>query len=101
MRILKFAVNQQNIKKDGDFSGLVPGTKGYLFAEFHFSSDWSGCRIAASFFSNNGEYPVQVTGNRCEIPEEVLKGSRFLVQLTGIKNGFKIKTNKLLIRQEG
>lgn len=43
MRTLKFIVEAQNIKEDPncDFSGLVKGTKGYLYAEFIFrKSTW-------------------------------------------------------------
>ena len=31
MRILQFKVTGQNLSKDGDFSGIVAGTKGYLY----------------------------------------------------------------------
>ena len=39
MRTLKFIVEGQIIKQDPncDFSNLVPGTEGYLRAEFSFS----------------------------------------------------------------
>ena len=44
MRTLKFAVNAQRITSDPncDFSGIVPGTAGYLKAHFSFSPEWSG-----------------------------------------------------------
>ena len=29
MRILQFRINGQKLSKDGDFSGLIAGTKGY------------------------------------------------------------------------
>ena len=51
MRVLHFSVNEQNIKKSGDFSGIVKGSKGYLKAEFSFGSEWSRRKAAASFFS--------------------------------------------------
>ena len=34
MRILQFKVTGQNLSKDGDFSGIVAGTKGYLYTEY-------------------------------------------------------------------
>ena len=51
MRVLHFSVNEQNIKKSGDFSGIVKGSKGYLKAEFSFGSEWSRRKAAASFFT--------------------------------------------------
>lgn len=38
MRTLKFIVDEQIIRQDPncDFSNLVPGSKGYLQAYFHF-----------------------------------------------------------------
>lgn len=49
MRILQFRINGQKLSKDGDFSNLVAGTKGYLKAAFNFDEDWDGCRKAAVF----------------------------------------------------
>lgn len=49
MRILQFKVAGQNLSKDGDFSGIVAGTKGYLYTEYNFDSEWDGCRKAAVF----------------------------------------------------
>lgn len=40
MRILQFKVAGQNLSKDGDFSGIVAGTKGYLYTEYNFDSEW-------------------------------------------------------------
>lgn len=50
MRILQFKVTGQNLSKDGDFSGIVAGTKGYLHTEYNFDSEWDGCKKAAVFF---------------------------------------------------
>lgn len=47
MRILQFKVTGQNLSKDGDFSGIVAGTKGYLYTEYNFDSEWDGCRTVA------------------------------------------------------
>lgn len=99
-RILKFKVDSQTIQKDGDFSGLVRGSVGYLSAQFNFSSEWNGCKIAASFWANGKEYAVMLRHGMCEIPPEVLTQSRFYVQCTGMRQGFKIKSNKTLVRQD-
>ena len=51
MRTLKFIVEDQIIRPDPncDFSGLVPGTKGYLKAEFAFSKAWDEYVKVAGF----------------------------------------------------
>lgn len=99
-RILKFKVEGQTIQKDGDFSGLVRGSVGYLSAKFTFSDEWKGCKIAASFWANGKEYAVMLRQGMCEIPPEVLMHGRFYVQATGMRQGFKIKSNKTLVRQD-
>ena len=100
-RVLKFKVDKQVIKKEGDFSGIVKGSQGYLAAEFSFSPDWSGCKVAASFFSGEQEHAVPIIRNRCIVPDDVTDADYFRVQVVGIKNGQIIKTNKVLVRQEG
>lgn len=101
MRILKFIVNGQSLMQDPacDFTGLISGTRGYLHAAFEFDSEWTGCRVAASFFSLDKEYPVIVENSRCEIPEQALNFQDFYVQLTGIRDGYKITTNRQIVRQ--
>lgn len=51
MRVLKFIINGLKLTKDPqcDFSGIVPGTKGYLKAEFKFNEDWYTCKKMAVF----------------------------------------------------
>ena len=71
MRILQFQINGQKLSKDGDFSGLIAGTKGYLYVAYNFDREWDGCRKAAVFsFARHGralagESPehAQVVGN--------------------------------------
>ena len=36
MRTLQFKVIGQSLSKDGDFSGLIAGTKGYLYTAYNF-----------------------------------------------------------------
>ena len=101
MRVLNFKVDQQIIKKDGDFSNIVKGSSGYLTAQFLFSPDWSGLKVCASFFTNGQEYAVPIVKNHSVIPDQVTTEDYFRVQVCGIKNGQIIKTNKVLVRQEG
>lgn len=95
-RFLKFNVIGQKISKDKlcDFSKIVKGTSGYLYANFSFSKEWKGCKVAASFYCLNKEYAVPVINSQCEIPKEALIWNNFEVKLTGIKENFKITTNK-------
>lgn len=106
MRTLKFIVDGQTIKLDPgcDFSGLVPGSSGYLQAEFSFSQDWSGAVKIAGFYSVLGrEFPPQILndGKTCIIPAEALKKKTFKVQVVGKKNDTIIRTNKLAVSQNG
>lgn len=106
MRVLRFIVNDQFIEKDPncDFSGLVPGTKGYLTAEFIFSKEWDGFFKVAAFYSALGtEYPPQVLedGKTCLIPEEALKKRFFRIQIIGRKLETRLKTNMVAVNQNG
>lgn len=106
MRTLKFIVDGQTIKPDPncDFSGLVPGTSGYLLAEFSFSSEWANCTKVVGFYSNLGhEYPPRVLadGKTCVVPFEALEKRIFKVRVIGKRNDFKIQTNKVAVCQDG
>lgn len=109
MRTLRFIVNDQIIEQDPkcDFSGLIPGTEGYLQAEFVFSPEWNGCVKVAAFYSSFGkEYPPQVLkdGKTCTIPAEALKKQVFKIQVLGERKGVNYKkliTNKVAVSQNG
>lgn len=109
MRTLKFIVNRQNVKPDPDcdFSGLVPGTEGYLKAEFSFSQEWTGCKKVVAFWKKttitSHECPPQILedGRTCIIPAEALTGTNFEIQIIGKKDGLKLVTNKLIVMQDG
>lgn len=106
MRTLKFIVNDQTIAKDPNcnFDGLVPGSEGYLQAEFSFSSEWNGCRKVAAFYSRFGkEYQPQMLedGKTCMIPTDAIKKAYFKIQVLGKKDNVGLVTNKLEIHQNG
>lgn len=105
MRTLVFSVKGQRLtqKPTCDFTGIVPGTVGYLRAQFEFDSDWDGCNIAASFFNDKQEeeWAFPVKDNVCMIPAEVLNGYIFYVSVTGKRKDYKILSNKLMVRQGG
>lgn len=104
MRQLIFTVKEQTLEKNKktSFNGIVAGTAGYLGAKFIFYGNaWSNCKKAASFWTNGVEYPVLLDDNSsCVIPKEILAGDRFEVSLTGLKEGYIIKTNRIEVTQE-
>lgn len=106
MKTLRFIVDDQIIREDPscDFSGLTPGSSGYVTAKFIFSSEWRGFTKVAAFYSPLGfEYPARLLydGETCVIPFEALKKRVFKVQVIGQKDDVKIKTNKLAVSQNG
>lgn len=106
MRTLKFIVTDQIIKQDPncDFSGLVPGTEGYLQAEFVFSKEWNGCTKVATFWSAMGkEYPPQILkdGKTCVIPAEALAKRKFNIGVVGKRKDYKILTHTVAVCQNG
>ena len=103
MRILKFIVSGQQIKKDPscDFSGIVAGTKGYLEVSFKFSDEWKGCKKAVVFNGLGREYPAPLINGKCEIREEVLALKKFSLKIVGERDGYRITTNKVEVLQDG
>lgn len=109
MRTLRFIVNDQIITQDPycDFSGLVPGTEGYIQAHFSFSQEWRGCVKVASFYSALGkEYEPQILkdGETCMIPAEALAKQVFKIKVTGqdmFPTTKKLVTNKVTVTQNG
>lgn len=93
MRILQFRINRQKLSKDGDFSNLVAGTKGYLKAAFNFDEDWDGRRKAAVFLKYSEAYPVPIINGNCEIPEEISGQKNWKIYLIGERDGYRIVTN--------
>lgn len=104
MRTLKFIVDKLNISRDPscDFSGLVPGTEGYLQAEFSFSKEWDDCVKIAAFYDNKNEYSVMLEdGKSCIIPNEAADRPAFGVRVYGKSTKHKIVTNKEIVIQNG
>lgn len=107
MRTLRFIVKGQIMEPDPNcnFDGLVPGTDGYLQAEFSFSHEWDRCVKVAAFYSVLGiEYRPQplTNGNKCVIPAEALKNRVFKVKVLGRgRNGENLITNKVEVCQRG
>lgn len=106
MRTLKFIVDDQIIKKDPNcnFDNLVPGTEGYMRAEFSFSPEWNGYIKVVGFYSMLGkEYPPQVLvdGKSCDIPVEALERRGYRIKVFGKKGKQTLTTNKVGVEQNG
>lgn len=105
MRTLRFIVEGQIIKQDPncDFDNLVPGTDGYLEAEFSFSREWENCAKVIAFYSAFGrEYPPQILkDNKCPIPKEALSKRTFYLAVLGTHVGGLINTNRIKVHQNG
>ena len=103
MRELVFRADGQRLKKqaDCDFSGLVAGSEGYLKAKFIFSSEWEGCKKAASFWLGEQEHAVLLEDDdSCFVHPAVLTSELFKVSVIGVKPGYKITTTRTKVRQE-
>lgn len=102
MRTLNFNIEKQTLEKSGDFSHIVSGSSGYLKCQFSFCKEWDGLFKIAEFrkYLDSKVYPVQIYMNFCYVPEEVLDGSRWYIDVVGKKGEKQIKTNKVMVRQE-
>lgn len=105
MKTLKFKVEGQTITLDPECNAekLVPGSEGYVLAEFEFSKEWNNYAKVAAFYSNLGrEFEPQILkeGKLCVIPSEALKLSIFKVKIFGKKDD-TICTNKVIVHQKG
>ena len=107
MRTLRFLVDKQIIKQDPecDFSNLIPGTSGYLEAEFNFSEEWNGFIRIVTFSSPLGneydDYCILKDGKTCILPSKPLEKDSFKIKVTGIKGEDKITTDYVTVKQGG
>lgn len=99
MRMLDFVVNKQNIEKQGDFSGLIAGTKNFLYARFSFSREWVGyCKVAV-FTCRDGEFPVLLSNNSCKVPDEAAACSSFKVHVVARRGDEDIMSGRTTVIQ--
>ena len=103
MRILKFNVDGQSLKKDPacNFSGIVLGTKQYLECFFTLSKEWNECNVVASFFAYGKEQgAAPIVNRKCKVPDEITDFKAFQISLIGVKGDYRITTGKVKIEQE-
>ena len=105
MRILKFIINSQQISPDPscDFSGIVPGTAGYLKSHFSFSAEWSGMVKVAEFRKYLCDEPVSVPiiNGECAVPDTVTGGKAWYVKIIGKRGDVILPTCNCKVEQEG
>ena len=99
MRVLDFKVNKQTISKHGDFSGLIAGTRGYLRARFAFSSEWANSKRVAVFSCADGEFPVLLKGNMCDVPDEAAACLSFKVRVVGRHDNDTMTSSRVTVIQ--
>lgn len=98
MRRLLFSVDGQHLAKQGDFSGITAGSRGYLKCCFGVNgSDWRGAKKIALF---NEAYAVAVDeALECCVPDEVTGGKSFKVRMIGQNDTMRVTTNAVLVEQ--
>ena len=105
MRTLIFAVSGQKIRQDpdSDFSGIFPGSEGYLKARFLFDREWNGTVKVAEFRRFTSEDPVSVPirNGECMVPAKVTGGKSWYVKVIGKRGDVIIPTENCRVRQEG
>lgn len=106
MRVLKFRVDGQvmRLDPDTDVVGLVPGSEGYLEAQFTCSSEWDALTKVVGFWSALGvEYTPQALDEhgKCVIPVDAAKHRSFKIGLYGKSLELKLTTNKVEVIQGG
>lgn len=102
MKILDFIVTGQTLQREPlcDFSGIVAGSRGYLFTRFTFSKDWAGCKKVAVFICKGEEYPVAPQDGLYEVPAEILTGGPVKVKVVGQRGSVRITTNAVAFTVE-
>ena len=100
-----FMVSGQRIKQDpdSDFSGIFPGSEGYLKARFLFDREWNGMVKVAEFRRFISEDPVSVPirNGECMVPAKVTVGKSWYVKVIGKRGDVIIPTENCRVRQEG
>lgn len=99
MHTLQFRVDKQTLTKQDGFDGLVAGTRGYLRARFAFSTDWAGHRKVAVFSCAAGEFAVLISGNICDVPDEVAACSSFKVRCVGRSDTSTLTSTRVTVIQ--
>lgn len=103
MRELDFTLSGQKLAKQGDFSGITAGSKGYLKCRFAAEdNDWRMAKKVAIF---GDTVLVKLDANgECMVPDEMTDRKSFKVKVAGERtlpggNTVRMMTNAVLIEQ--
>lgn len=100
MRELRFKVSGQTLRKAGDFSRIVTGSRGFLRCRFDFDETWNGFAKAAAFTGEDGaEHAERIVNGQCAVPDDVTAGDSFTVRVVGKRDGAKAETTAATVRQ--
>ncbi len=101
MRDLNFRIDRQTLSKDGDMSGLVRGTTGYLRCVFSFDPSRDGDHNIESFVAHGVDEAVVIEDGMAMVPDEIAKAGRFDLRVLGVKGKEIVKTSTVELRQGG
>lgn len=95
MKTLQFLISNNKLS-------LMNKPDKYSLCSFEFEGrEWNSCKAIAVFEKSKTTYPVAINKNGiCEIPNNLLDGSFFRIQVIRINNDVKTKTNTILINKE-
>ena len=104
LRTLEYDITRQKITRTAgcDFTGLAPGTKGYLKVKFHTITDeWIRCEKFAVFYIDDIEIcDVKLDkDDACIVPDYITAQKEFYIALVGKNDDFQIKTSQIRVKQ--
>ena len=100
MRNLRFTAAGMALSRVSPTAGIVAGSEGSLRAEFDLSEDYEDCNVYATFRDDSGnEWAERVVDGSCGVPAEVTGGRFWGVSLTAVREGFRLDTNEVTVRQ--
>lgn len=103
MRVLEFSLKEQKLLKQGDFSGIAAGSRGYL--KCHFAAEDNDWRLAKKVAVFGDGMLVKLDANgECMVPDEMADRKSFKVKVAGERampggNTVRMMTNAVLVEQ--
>ena len=99
---IRFTANGPRLSRIAPTGMPEAGSKGCLTASFALDDRWTGMKVAARFFDQDGhEHAAFLDGDSaCKVPDEVTDGRLFKVSLKGVGDGRTYNTNAVTVLQE-
>ena len=100
MRNLYFRVDEQELKSEEQYTGIMRGSHRYLNLMFEFGKEWTNYKKVVSVKDVQGnEYNAVITRNGVLLPKDVTGTSRLYVIVYGRKGEETVQTNTVTIEQ--